>query len=273
MPTVVTAEDLMLTSLEKLEVFTLGAQDFMFMLEDLQNFDINHEMTINPITGARGVRLGSIKSGKGVSGTATNGILSLGALAAGVGGEVSRNQTATIRWRDTITAVAANTITLNYTPAGSPANIYGVYKQNSDGTLGTKFALTAETTPGAGEYKIAAKVITFGTDGIAIGDKVTVYYDRTITGATVISNPGDKFAKDVYMVATFLGEDKNCVQYLVQCTLPKVSLKGDSTLGAGDDAKTYDVNFEAYASKCSGDSNSYWTYTIVTDDVISAAEA
>lgn len=271
MPELVSVSDLMLTSLEKAEFYTLGAQEFMFALEDLQDWTVTGAQTTNTINGARGIPLAAIKSQKGVTGSMTNGVLSLPALAADVGGEVTASDSVTIRWTDIVTISSGTSATINYTPAGG--YIYLVAIQNSDGTIGKRFQLSASGTPAAGEYTVSNKVITFSADDSIPADaKVIVKYDRSMSNASVMTNPGDTFSKDATMIATFIGEDKACNQYLVQATFNKVSLDGTMTWGAGDEAKTYDLAWTAYANRCSGNANQFYSIVIVSDDDVSAAE-
>lgn len=269
---VVNVDDLMLTSLEYADFYTLGSQDFMFRLEDLQDWTVNGEQTINNITGARGVPLASIKSAKGVTGSMTNGVLSLGALRADFGGTIANNQTYPLRWTETITASAAVTASLNYTPYGT-STPYLVASVNSCGAITKVFTLKADSTLVAGEYEISGKTLTFYTGEVAKDDKLLVKYDRSVSGAKIVTNPGDKFSDDAVMVAVFIGEDKCCNQYLVQATFPKVSLNGDMSWGAGDDPKTYDLNFTAYASRCGDGENKFYSIAILDEADVEAAEA
>jgi len=273
MATVVNVADLMLTSLEYADFYTVGSQDFMFRMEDLQDWTINGEQTINNITGSKGVPLASIKSAKGVTGSMTNGVLSLGALKSDMGGTIAKNQTDTIRWTDIVTVATADTLTLNYTPAGSPANIYLLAKQDSCGTVGTPFVLAESTPAKTGEYSISGKTITFYTGDAPKDTVFVVKYDRSMTGAQVVTNPGDTFSDDACMIATFIAEDKCCNQYLVQARFPKISFSGDMSWGAGDDVKTYDLNFTAYAARCSGSGNKFYDIVIVDEADVEAAES
>ena len=272
MPTIVNVADLMLTGLEYADFYTLGSQDFMFRLEDLQDWTINGEQTINNITGTRGVPLASIKSAKGVTGSMTNGVLSLGALAADIGGTIAKNQTEMIRWTDIVTVETAGTATLHYTPAGTPANIYLVAKQDSCGLISTPFVAADGDTPAEGEYKISGKTVTLNSADAPVGAIFVIKYDREMSGAQVVTNPGDTFSEDACMIATFIGEDKCCNQYLVQARFPKVSFSGDMSWGAGDDVKTYDLNFTAYAARCSGTGNKFYDVVIVDEADVEAAE-
>ena len=272
MPDLASIGDLMLTSLEKAEFYTLGAQDFMFALEDLQDWTVTGAQTTNTINGARGVPLAAIKSQKGVTGSMTNGVLSLPALAADVGGEVAYSDSVTIRWTDVVTMTSATSATINYTPAAG--YIYLVALQNEDGTIGKRFTLAKGGTPEAGQYTINTKSLTFSADdSIPTNAKLVVKYDRSMSNAAVMTNPGDTFSKDATMIATFIGEDKACNQYLVQATFNKVSLDGAMTWGAGDEAKTYDLAWTAYANRCSGSANQFYSIVIVSDDDVDAAEA
>ena len=273
MATTVNVADLMLTSLEYADFYTPGSQDFMFRMEDLQDWTINGEQTVNNITGSRGVPLASIKSAKGVTGSMTNGVLSLGALKSDFGGTIAKNQTENIRWTDIVTVATAGTLTLHYTPAGTPANIYLVAKQSSCGLLGTPLVPAEGESPASGEYKISGKTITVLAADAAVGDVYVVKYDRAMSGAQVITNPGDTLSDDACMIATFIGEDKCCNQYLVQARFPKISFSGDMSWGAGDDVKTYDLNFTAYAARCSGSGNKFYDVVIVDEADVEAKEA
>ena len=271
MPTVVNVDDLMLTSLEYADFYTLGSEDFMFRLEDLQDWTVNGSQTINTINGRRGVPLAAIKSAKGVTGSMTNGVLSLGALRGDVGGTIASNQTYALRWTETVIASAAVTASISYTPYGTSTPYY-VAKLDSCGMVTKVFTLKADTNLAAGEYEISGKTLTFYTGEVAKDDKILVKYDRSMSGAKILTNPGDSFSDDAKMVVVFIGEDKCCNQYLVQATFPKIAFNGDMSWGAGDDAKTYDLNFTAFASRCDG-GNKFYSIAILDENDVEAAES
>lgn len=262
----ITVDNLMITSLETITAFSLGTDEYLFTLDELTEAKLTQSQDSNDIVGARGAVLGKLKTTKKVTGTATNGLLSLPALAADLGGGVKRDQSVSFRWKD-VCAVASNAATLKYTPASS--ELFGVYMLNADNTLGKKFEQVS-ATPATGQVKVSGTTLTFFEGDLSEGDKIVCYYDRTVTGATVVENEGGKLSKDVHMVIDALAEDTACNQYYVQIDIPKAALSGSNEIGGGDSQMMHSIEWEALASKCGGTSNRYWSYIVVDDAVIEA---
>ena len=144
-----------------------------------------------------------------------------------------------------------------------------MYKLNDDGiTLGDKLTYVSGTTPASGKYVQDGSALTFLPADVAVGDKIVVWYDRTVTGATRVSNLGDKVAKDVHMVIDVLAEDKACNVYYGQLDIPKAALKGTFDLGYSGSQTMQNIEWEALAVACSGSTAKFWDLLIVDDDVI-----
>ncbi len=259
-------DNLMITSLETITAFTVGTDEYLFTLDELTEAKLTQSQESNDIVGARGAVLGKLKTTKKVTGSATNGLLSLPALAADVGGEVKRNQSVSFRWKDVCT-VNSDAATLKYAPASS--ELFGVYKLNADNTLGARFEQVS-TTPATGNVKVDNTALTFFEGDLQDGDRVVCYYDREISGATIVENESGKLSRDVHMVIDALAEDTSCNQYYVQIDIPKASLSGSSEIGGGDSQIMHGIEWEALASKCGGMVNKYWSYIVVDDGVIDA---
>lgn len=89
--------------------------------------------------------------------------------------------------REVLTVTSGLIVTLTKTPVGDPVKIAKFLSNGGDGTEFTK-----DTVLGAGKYTIAAKVVTFNTGDVVVGDKIVVYYkmntDSTASTMKVTSN-------------------------------------------------------------------------------------
>ena len=167
-------KDLAITSLETINVFTLGG-DYLFTLDELQNATISQGEERVDITGKQGRKITSFKRNKSVTISGTNGIVSAGLLdmQTGNNGEGWKNGAATIMWTDTTPVVAESgsgdpktyTATLKYTPV-SVINDNGyieIFAKNEDGTLGQRFELSESPAPG--KFSLSGNTVTFYPGG------------------------------------------------------------------------------------------------------------
>lgn len=270
--TVVNVGDLMLTSLEYAEYYTVGGQEFLFRLDDLSDWTVNDTMEQTEIAGEHGMPIKAIKKAKGINGSCSNGVMSLAALKSDVGGTLSGNNTTTIRWTDAIKCVNSDTVTLRFTPAGDPPNLYLVGKQVPNGCITNVYAPSSGDEPEQGEYAISGRTITFGDGTVQEGEIVVVRYDREMSGAQVLSNPGDTFSDDAMQILTFIGEDKACNQYLVQITFPKVVLNGTMSWGSGNETDAFNLDWTAMVSYCNGTGNRFFEMVILSEGDVTATE-
>lgn len=270
----VNVESIAITSIEKITIFDEN-DEYIGTLDDLTGATMTQDLEKVDIVGSKGAKLMQMKRNKSVTGQASNGTFNLAVAAADLGTEVKRNQTVTFRWKE-ILPVSNDEATLSYTPAGDAgAEIFGLYLIDNKGVCVKKFKQVT-TTPATGEFRLTGKTINFFAGDIVGGTtdsgKIAVWYDRTLTNATVVSNLSDTVAKNVHMVIDCLAESKECDVYYVQIDVPKASLSGNFDIGGGDTQTMYNISWEALASKCDGATGKFWDYIVVDDEIVKAAE-
>lgn len=93
-----------------------------------------------------------------------------------------------------VLTVAANKVSIAFTPVDSTNGLVSVYVLNADGTHGTEITFVP-TTLAAGKYTLAAKLLTFFTGELADGAQVVAYYKAaTAASSKKITVSSDKFA-------------------------------------------------------------------------------
>ena len=271
-------KDLAITSLETINVFTLGG-DYLFTLDELQNATISQGEERVDITGKQGRKITSFKRNKSVTISGTNGIVSAGLLdmQTGNNGEGWKSGAATIMWTDTTLKVTKNTggtpsytAELKYTP-NSVADDDGhieIFAKNEDGTLGKKVEFDA--TLARGKFTLTENKVTFypgsgtGDDkdpDFEDGQELVAYYKRTVSAADKLENMSDGYAEKTQVYIDAIAEDKCGNTYHVQYHIPKGDFSGEFEFSMGDDQTVQAFEIEALAGGCSG-SSAFWTLTV-----------
>jgi len=145
--------------------------------------------------------------------------------------------------RKEVGTTTGSSLTLQKTPTGA---IVSVYQLNPDGTNDKEFTL-ATTTPGASEYSISGKILTFNV-AVTDGTKFRIYYKvTTATDAQSIKVSSDKFAGtyrvtvDVIVVDEFTKQACNG-----QIIIPNAKFEDsfNISLASGSDPAVLDLNME-----------------------------
>lgn len=263
-------DDITLTSIEALVAFARGSEALLFELSEPTQFSLKQGLDKKEIVGKNGAKLGELKRNKTVTGSAANGTINLPALAADLGTTVTRDYATTYRWRETLTVNTA-AVTLSYTPAGTAGSeMISVRKMVGEQATASYTQVTG--TVATGECKLATKTLSFYASDVTNGDVIEVWYDRSITGATVVSNVADEIAKNVHLMIYALAEDRACNVYYVLIDIPNASLGGTVEIGAGDSQVMHNIEFEALGTRCNGTTKKFWDMLVIDDEDIEAAE-
>ena len=254
-------KDITITSLETITAFGVTSGEYLFTLDELQNASLAQSQDSQDITGKAGRVIDSLKRNKAVTISGANGLVSGGLLEMQTGVNFA-NKATKVMWTDYITASAANTAATAYVAVGTAgAEIIGLYKRNSDGTLGTKFTQDS-TASAAGKfaYTPGTKALTFYSGDVAKGDELVAFYKRNIT-ADVLENKSDAYSTKCALYIDALAEDKCANVYRVQFYIPKADFSGEFTFEMGDNQTVHNFEAKALGGAC-GTGGDFWTYTV-----------
>ena len=260
--------DITITSLETINAFDIVSGAYKFTLDELQSAKIANTQEKTDITGKGGRKLSSLKKGKAVVVSGTNGLVSGGLLEAQTGGKFVK-KTAPVMVPDFITIKDDKAIT-TYKAIGTAGNeIETVYLVNEDGTLGTPLTQAATAGDGTFAYAPATKTISFKADAYEDGTEIAVYYFRQVE-ANVLENLSDTYSEKCALYIDAFAEDKCGNVYRVQFYIPKADFSGNFDIEFGENQTVHAFEAESLAGAC-GKSGSLWTYTIFGEGAEDAA--
>lgn len=250
---------LSITQIDQITTFN-NANELEFIMDEIQEGNINNTQEKTDITGKGGRKIGSLKKNKGVTVTATNGLLVGGALAAQTGSEVE-NGTFKVRVTDII-SVSSNEGATTQTAIGTAgAEIGTIYKKNSNGSLGDKLtqAATASAT-GNFAYDPTTKKITFHEGDISDGDEVVAFYDVNVESAK-ISNNSETYSKVLKMYIDVTCQDNCDNVYHGQFIIQRADFSGEFEIAMGNDPTVHAIEVESLAGGCTGSTN-LWDFIV-----------
>lgn len=255
----VNVPDITITSLETITGFDLVTGNLKFILDELQNAEIQNTQETQDITGKGGRKLSTLKRNKAVTITGTNGMISAGLLEVQTGGEFE-NKATEVLWADYL-SVASNKATTTYKAVGTTgAEIDELYIRNADGSLGNQLEQADTAAEGKFAYAPANKELTFS--GLTDGTEIVVIYKRKIT-ADVLTNDSDVYSTKCAIYIDALGEDKCDNIYHIQIFVPKADFSGEFSLEFGDNQTVHNFDVESLAGGCvAGNRDALWTYTV-----------
>ena len=153
---------------------------------------------------------------------------------------------------------------MTYKAVGTAGSeIVGLYKRNSDGTLGAPFTQVASNEQfdtGTFVYNKTNDWLLFYEDDVAEGDEIVVFYNRMIKADRLI-NYSDVFSGKAALYIDALAEDKCANIYRVQFFIPKADFNGEFTFELGDNQTVHNFEAEALAGAC-GTAGQLWTFTV-----------
>lgn len=132
----VNADKLIITEIDQITCFN-NANELEFIMDEVQEGSVNNTQDKEDITGRGGRKIGSLKKNKGVTISATSGVVVAGALAAQTGTDVEHG---TFKVRKTeIVSVENNKATITGTPVGSAGSEIGYVYIKEKNALGKSF--------------------------------------------------------------------------------------------------------------------------------------
>lgn len=250
--------DLILTSVETMNVFDITTGDYLLTADELQNVSIAQNEDTTDITGKQGRKLSTLKKNKSITISGANGVLSLGMMGLQTGGEFD-SKNSTIMVIDELTVSNGKAVT-TYKAVGTTGNeISHIYIKNSDETLGDSLEQAAETAKGKFTYDPATKEVSFDAS-VAEGTRVVAYYQRKVA-AVVLENNSGNYSKKCRVYVDVMFEDKCGNVYHGQFYIPKADFSGTFTLDAGENQTVHNFEMSALAGGCGAGGN-FYTLTI-----------
>ena len=248
---------LSITQIDQMMFFN-NANQLEFILDEIQEVNIQNGEEKSEITGKNGRKIGNLKKNKTVTFTATNGLIVGGALAAQTGGDVEQG---TFKVRKTeVVAVNGNKATIEGTPVGTAGAELGyVYIKNPNGSQGKAYEQVAESAT-TGKFTFSDKQLSFYTGDIADGTEIIVIYDAEVTSAK-ISNDTTKYSKVLKGYVDVTAQDNCDNVYHGQFIVPRADFSGEFELSMGGDPSTHAIEFESLAGGC-GNSNNLWDFIV-----------
>lgn len=248
---------LSITEIDQITCFN-NSGELEFIMDEIQEGSISNTQEKSDITGRGGRKIGSLKKNKGVTISATNGLLVGGALAAQTGTEVEQGSFNVRKWETVV--VKSDKATLTGTPVGvAGAEIGYAYFKNANGSLGERFEQDA-TASATGKFAYATKELTFYAGDIPDGTEIVVFYDEEVTSAK-ISNDSEKYSKVLKMYVDVTAQDNCDNQYHGQFVINRADFNGEFELSMGGDPTVHAIEAESLAGGCSGSTN-LWDFIV-----------
>lgn len=248
---------LSITEIDQITCFN-NADQLEFIMDEIQEGSINNTQEKSDITGRGGRKIGSLKKNKGVTVSATNGVLVGGALAAQTGSTVEHGKFK-VR-KPEIVVVKSNKATLTGTPVGTTgAEIGYAYIKNPSGSLGKSYEQNA-TADATGQFTYSDKELTFFAGDIPDGTEIAVFYDEEVTAAK-ISNDSEHYSKVLKMYIDVTCQDVCDNVYHGQFIINRADFNGEFELSMGGDPTVHAIEAESLAGGCSG-STALWDFIV-----------
>ena len=244
---------LTITQIDQITCFN-NANELEFIMDEIQEGSINNTQEKVDITGKGGRKISSLKKNKGVTVSATNGLLVGGALAAQTGSEVEQG-TFKVRVTDIIVVNANAAVTAQEAVGTVGAEIGTLYKKNANGSLGEKLTQVASVTQtGEFAYDNSTKALTFFDGDIADGSEVVAFYDVEVESAK-ISNDSETYSKTLKMYIDVTAQDNCDNMYHGQFIIQRADFNGEFDLSMGGDPTVHSIEAESLAGGCTGSTN------------------
>ena len=251
------ANDLIFRELDTIDAFDVSTGDYLFSLEELSDYSINHTEESQDILGRNGRVISRIKRNKGVTISGTNGVVSAGLFSMQTGGTYS-NEPSEIMWVEYL-KVKNNTASIGFEAVGTVGSeIYSLVVRSRSGEPVQTLVQGVEASDGIFTYNPQNKKLTFY--GIDDGTEIAVYYKRFIQTTTLI-NSSNKYSGRAMLYVNGLAEDKCSNLYRVQFYFPSVDFSGEFSIELGNGQTVHKFEAVALSSLCGGEAK-YYSYSV-----------
>ena len=259
----VESQKYLIQNMERIIFSDLGDNSLLFVAEDLQSATMTNEQETVYATGKNGVRIGAADRNKQSNIEITNGTITDGAIASAVGSDVEVGTHIVPNYFEILTVSTESNVQVAVTtfkaigPTGK--EISYIYKRNSDGTQGEKFAIGAAASETVFKYDPATRKITCPTGKFNAGDQLIVVYDIEAKTSKRISNFENKYSKTGKLVADIWAKDI-CTDksYFGKIVYYKAKAQGNFNLSFGNDPSVQTMTFDALSGGCGAANNVLW---------------
>ncbi|MCF0131197.1 MAG: hypothetical protein HUJ71_05690 [Pseudobutyrivibrio sp.] len=253
-----------IVSYDQISGFDRTNGSLVLIMDELSDFSLAHTEEKSDITGKAGRVIGSLKKNKSVTGSGTNGLLSGGALAAMVGGEIVDGDKLNVHYTDVLT-VQNDKATTTLKAIGTAGNEIGtVYVPGDSGafiTDGTKLTQAASAgTTGTFAYDPDTKELSFHTNELADGTQIYVFYTAEVEGKE-LKNDANKFSKTLALYVDCTCQDACDNQFHGQFIIERADFSGSFTLQGGTDPATQGFEFTTLPNLCTGKTD-LWDFIV-----------
>lgn len=258
-------------NIEAVNFMNLETGALLFRADDLKSGEMTNEQETVYATGKNGVKIGSGDRNKASRFTAENGAIVDGIMAAQVGSNVVIETVIVPDYYEVLATEgddpASLTATTTYTAKGAKgAEIKFIYKKNTDGTTGEKYAINSAASATEFSYDPETRKISLPTSGFKAGDDIIAIYDIEVKNAKHIQNAENTFSSTGRAIFDIIAKDI-CTDksYLGKIVYPKGKMSGNFSLSFGDDPSVQNLEIEALSGGCSGSSKVLWDFYIFDD--------
>lgn len=267
--------DLSITSLETIVACAINGGAFRFMLDELQSATIANTQENTTLTGRNGRTIGTLKRNKAVTVSGTNGMISLGLIAADVG-DVRESENAKVKVPDYLVVESSSGslfATTTYVAVGTVGNEIGeVYVKDASGVVTAVLEQASSAAAGKFAYDPETKKITFYEGDVVANSEITVYYQRQVLADVVIENVSDKYSEKLELYIDAIAEDKCHNEYRAQFYVPYADFTGNLEITMGDSQVVHNFEATSLSSACGNGSSLFWKLTVFGADAEDVTE-
>ena len=262
MPSIIAEDNILITELDTITGYRPNTDVPKYVIEEPQKCSIAHDEQITDLTGKAGVLIGTLKKGKSVKISYSNGLLSFAAMGSQLGVKYAVQED-TLQEREVLILtengsgqLAATTTFQACGTIGAEIASVAAVGQNKSFALLEGVVQGASVAPGTFTYDPATKELLFDPADIPADTRVAVTY-RRVAQVGMLENDATKYAATDRWVIDALGKDPCGKEYRVQIDANQVDVSGTFTLDIGDTQTVQNVEGRCVKSGCGGSDSLY----------------
>jgi hypothetical protein len=268
MPQIIAEDNILITELATITGYRINSDVPKYVIEEPQKCSIAHDEQTTDLTGKAGVLIGTLKKGKSVKISYSNGLLSFAAMGSQLGVQYAVQED-TLQEREVLIladngsgALAATTTFAACGTVGAEIASVAAVGSNKSFALLEDVTQGAAVGPGTFTYDPATKELLFDPADIPADSKIAVTY-RRIAQVGLLENDATKYAATDRWVIDALGKDPCGREYRVQIDATQVDVSGTFTLDIGDSQTVQNVEGRCIKSGCGGGSDSLYKIKVI----------
>jgi len=262
------AEDnILITELDTITGYRTNTDIPKYVIEEPQKCSVAHDEQITDLTGKGGVLIGTLKKGKSVRISYSNGVLSFAAMGSQLGVHYTVQED-TLQEREVLvlTTQGGNLVaTTTYSAAGTiGAEIASVAAvgENKSFALLDNVVQGAAVAPGTFTYNPATREIVLHAADVPTDTRIAVTY-RRVASVGLLENDANQYAATDRWVIDAIGKDPCGKEYRVQIDANQVDVSGTFTLDIGETQTVQNVEGRCVKSGCAGNNDSLYKIKVI----------